>query len=643
MKKKNIISVMLAAALIFSGCESESDVTDKIIQISDSAEASELTSESTLETELYTSAEKNNNEADTTVSAETPAVTTEETAASLIPAVTTADTSGMDFSFEEEDVSKTIQDYGTKIDVEASAEESYEITSGGSYTFSGTKKDVMITVDAKNADVNIILDGVTINNSNGPAIYVRKADKVTITLADGTVNTLSDGSSYSLTDGDTTLDAVIFSKADLTINGSGILNLTGNYKHGVVSKDDLVISSGTFNITSADVGLNGKDCVKINDGDITINAGSDAIRSDNDEDTSKGYIYIYGGKTDITAANDGIQAETVINIENTNLSIVSGGGSGKSLTSSEESYKGLKAGSDIYISGGVFDINSQDDCIHSNGTITVSGGSYMLSSGDDGVHADTDLAISGGSTSLTITKSYEGVEATNIIISDGDISITASDDGINAAGGNDSSSMDNGRFGRGGFSSSTGTIVISGGDIYIKASGDGIDSNGTLDITGGNIVVSGPTKGDTSILDYDTIGKISGGTFIGTGSSSMAQCFNSAEQGVIAVNTNNHGEGTVITLTDASGNVILTRTADQSFNYVILSSPDIAEGGTYTLTVGSETTEIVMDGTIYGSGGDFGMGGFGMGGFGGGIGDMPGGGNPDFGGNRGGGNRGNKR
>lgn len=638
MKKRNIIPVMLTAALIFSGCESKSDVINEKTQISDSAQESEITSESTSATEPHTLSEKNDAKADTTSSAEAPAVTTapKEAAISSAPAVTTADTSGMEFSFDEEDISETIQDYGTEVDVEASAEDSYKITSGGTYTFSGTKKDVMITVDAKDADVNIILDGVTINNSNGPAIYVRKADKVTITLADGTVNTLSDGSSYSVTDGDTTLDAVIFSKADLTINGSGTLNLTGNYKHGVVSKDDLIVSSGTFDITSANVGLNGKDCVKINGGDITINAGSDGIRSDNDEDTSKGYIYIYGGKTDITAANDGIQAETVINIENTDLNIVSGGGSDKALASSEESYKGLKAGSDIYISGGVFDIDSKDDCIHSNGTITVSGGSYTLSSGDDGVHADTDLSVSGESTKLTVTKSYEGIEATNIVISGGDISVTASDDGINAAGGNDGSSMDNGRFGRGGFSSSTGTIAISGGNIYINASGDGIDSNGTLDITGGDIVVSGPTRGDTSVLDYDTVGKISGGTFIGTGSSSMAQNFNSAEQGVIAVNTNNCSEGTVITLTDSSGNVILTRTADQSFNYVIFSSPDITANGTYTLTVGNDSTEIVMNGTIYGSGG-----GFGMGGFGGGMGDMPGGKNPGFGGNRGG-NRGNK-
>ena len=176
----------------------------------------------------------------------------------------------------------------------ASGTNLYNITAGGTYTLSGNITDTMVTVDAGNADVTIILNGATIKNSKGPAIYVRSADKVTITLASGTTNTVSDGTSYSITDSDSTLDAAIFSKADLTINGSGTLNLTGNYKHGIVSKDDLIISSGTLQVAANNVGLNGKDCVKINSGNITVNAGSDGIRSDNTEDASRGYVYLYG-------------------------------------------------------------------------------------------------------------------------------------------------------------------------------------------------------------------------------------------------------------------------------------------------------------------------------------------------------------
>ena len=527
--------------------------------------------------------------------------------------VTTADTSGMEFSFEESDTTAASAEAASTAEITeaaakaaSSGESAYHITSGGTYTLSGTISDVMVTVDAKDADVNIILNGAVIKNTKGPAIYVREADKVAITLAEGTTNTLSDGTSYSIKDSDSTLDAAIFSRADLTINGSGTLVLNGNYKHGIVSKDDLIISSGTLKITSNKVGLNGKDCVKINSGNITINAGSDGIRSDNDEDSSKGYVYLCGGTVNITAGNDGIQAETVVKVENVALTVKAGGGSSAALTASDESYKGIKAGSDIYISGGTFNINSLDDCIHSNGTITISGGAYTLSSGDDGVHADTDLAVSGSSTKLSITKSYEGIEATNLLISGGNISITASDDGLNAAGGSDASSA-SGRPGMGSFSSSTGKIVISGGTLYIKANGDGLDANGTLAITGGAITVVGPVNGDTAILDFDVSGTISGGTFIGVGASSMAQNFSSSTtQGVIMVNTGTQAAGTLVQLTDASGAVLLSYTAEQSFACVILSHPSITQGATYTLTIGSSATEITMDSTVYGSAGGMG-------------------------------------
>lgn len=522
--------------------------------------------------------------------------------------VSKADTSDMEFSFDKSDTDAPVPEDGEVIEITNMQSQTHSITSGGVYILRGTITDTMITIDAKGEDVTIILDGAHINNSNGPAIYVRKASKAMITLAEGSVNTISDGASYSLTDSDSTLDAAIFSKADLTVNGSGRLNLNGNYKHGIVSKDDLVISSGPINITAKKVGLNGKDCVKINSSDISIKAGSDGIRSDNEEEDSKGYIYLYGGVIHITSGNDGIQAETVINTENVKLTLKTGGGSSDALISSDESGKGLKAGSDVYINGGTYNIDSQDDCIHSNGTTTISDAACVLSSGDDGIHADVDLAVFGASTELNITKSYEGLEASDLMIFDGNISVTASDDGLNAAGGTDSSAAGE-RPGRGNFSSSTGSMTICGGVITIHANGDGIDANGAVSITGGTITVSGPIHGDTSILDFDTTGTISGGTFIGTGSSSMAQNFSpSSTQGTIMVTTGTQESGTTVKLTDSSGNEILNYTADQSFHCVILSHPSIRQGESYTLTAGSSVTEITMTGTVYGE--SRGMGGF---------------------------------
>ena len=197
---------------------------------------------------------------------------------------------------------------------------------------------------------------------------------------------------------------------------------------------------------------------------------------------------------------------------------------------------------------------------------------------------------------IRIGTCYEGLEAQHLDIQGGTIALTASDDGLNAAGGVDDSGMSGGRDGRmggGGMSgNSDGSIQISGGDIQITASGDGIDANGSLEISGGQITVTGPTQGDTSTLDYDTTATIMGGTFIGTGASGMAQTFSSAKQGVIAVKAGSLEAGTVITVTDADGNVLLEHTPELSFDVVIFSSPDLVSGETYTLSIGETDTQV---------------------------------------------------
>ena len=139
---------------------------------------------------------------------------------------------------------------------------------------------------------------------------------------------------------------------------------------------------------------------------------------------------------------------------------------------------------------------------------------------------------------------------------------------------------------------SDGSIVISGGTLYVKASGDGIDANGTLEITGGYTVVTGPTRGDTATLDYDVSATISGGTFIGTGAAGMAQTFSDSEQGVVAVSVGNQAAGTEIILKDAKGNTVISHQPELDFAVVILSSPDIVKGQSYTITVGSQSAEF---------------------------------------------------
>lgn len=260
------------------------------------------------------------------------------------------------------------------------------------------------------------------------------------------------------------------------------------------------------------------------------------------------------------------------------------------VSSDSTSMKGMKAGGNLTVSGGSFTFDCADDCIHSNSSVTINGGSFVLSTGDDGIHADDTLSVK--ECEIDITDSYEGLEAVDIVIDGGNINITADDDGINSAGGTDTSGNGgrDGRFG-GPMSAGNGSIVINGGNIYINASGDGIDANGRLEINGGVITVVGPTVGDTSVLDFDTDGEINGGTFFGTGSSVMAQSFTGGTQAFIQLKIRNGGvSGTDITVTDADGNTLAEGTPELDFQYIIISCPELVKGEEYTVTVG-ETTQ----------------------------------------------------
>ena len=239
-------------------------------------------------------------------------------------------------------------------------------------------------------------------------------------------------------------------------------------------------------------------------------------------------------------------------------------------------------------------------------------GTLTISAGDDGIHADAEARIEGGT--IDITKSYEGIEALSIIVSGGDIDLAASDDGFNAAGGStqgsstfgddDWSGGQGGFPGGGGFSDggSNGSIEISGGNVSITAGGDGVDSNGSVEISGGYTVVTGPTSGDTAVLDYNSTGVITGGTFIGTGGAGMAQGFSSVSgQGLIEVSVGSQSAGTTVQLTDANGAVIAEVTPDLDYAVVYISTPDMAQGNTYTLTAGTYSETIDLTEAMYSS------------------------------------------
>lgn len=528
----------------------------------------------------------------------------------------------------ETDYNEESCDYITLSDESISTTASHVAISGstitiqdeGMYILSGTLSDGMVIIDAEDTDkIQLILNGVNIVSSTSAAIYIREADKVFITTAAGTENTLSNGGVYEAID-DNHIDAVVFSKSDLTLNGTGTLIVYAPEGHGIVSKDDLVCASGAYEITTASHGLSGKDSVRIAGGEYTITAGKDGIHAENADDASLGYLYIAGGTFFITADGDGMSAASYLLVEDGDFSILSGGGSTNAAQTSAgndrffgfpgdaqsdtqedaESTKGIKAGSELMLSQGTFVIDSADDALHTNGNLSIYGGTFLMSTGDDGIHADNAVLISDGS--IDITQSYEGIEGLTIDITGGTITLVSSDDGLNAAGGNDSSG-----FGRGRdmFSTTEGAYIhIAGGILSIDASGDGIDSNGDLLMSGGEVYVSGPSGSGNGALDYNGSGTITGGIIIAAGASGMAQNFDaSSTQGVMMVNVGSAAAGSTITLSDSAGNVLLSWQATKAYASVVISCPEIVQGDTYTLTINGAATQIVMNSLVFSSGG----------------------------------------
>lgn len=302
------------------------------------------------------------------------------------------------------------------------------------------------------------------------------------------------------------------------------------------------------------------------------------------------------------------------------------------------STKGIKSDGALYVNGGTFTINSADDSFHSNSDVTINDGTYTISSGDDGIHADSALLVNGGT--ITVTESYEGLEGLNITINDSKIDITASDDGMNAAGGNDAS----GFGGRGGdgfkgmqapdaaqkpddtsentqkpndtsdTAQTTGNItvasqdtdtasedemwmVINGGYVHVLAGGDGLDSNGHLTINGGEVYVDGPSDNGNSAIDYGEKSSfyINGGTVVAVGSSGMAEDVSSdSKQQVAFVKLDSQADAGDVILKDADGNEIISYTAKKKYDCVIISTADMKEGQTYTLSASGNESEVSL-------------------------------------------------
>lgn len=490
------------------------------------------------------------------------------------------------------------------------------IHTSGVYEITGKLDDGQIIVHAEDeGTVRMILNGAEINSSTNAPILIEKAEKTIVSLEKGTENVLTDSNNYVFENSDDDEpNAALFSKDDLTINGSGTLVVNGNYNNGIASKDDLRITGGTFKINAVDDGIIGRDLLAVKNGTFTISAGGDGMKSTNDKDASKALIAIESGTFDIEASNDGIQAETSLLIADGNFTIATGGGSPETIATNEnnkmppgefsinatttstetatESTKGLKAAVEVAIGGGSYNLNSLDDAIHSNNSITITDGNFQIASGDDAIHADTAILTKGGK--INISKSYEGIESNAITIIDGEIYVKASDDGINIGGGMDRSGRDIETT----QSSDSNLLSINGGFIYVNADGDGLDSNGSISMTGGTVIVNGPTNNNNASLDYDQSFDISGGLLIASGSSGMAMATSqdSTQNALMMTYPDTQSAGTLLHLEDHEGNSIVTFAPEKDYQSVVISSPQLKKAAAYTLYSGGTSTATDTNG-----------------------------------------------
>ena len=538
----------------------------------------------------------------------------------------------------------------TKVNINGST---VTIKDEGVYILNGTLSNGQIIIDAEDTDkVQLVLNGVTINSNTSAAIYVRQADKVFVTLAKGTTNTLSNKSAFVAID-DNNIDGVVFAKDDITFNGSGTLTINGAYGSGVVAKNDLTITGGTYKVTAADHGFTAKDSIAIADGTFQVTAGKDGFHSENSDDATKGYLYVGDGTYTITATGDGFDAASILQIDDGTVQIKTGGGSEATLAE-DASANGVKTAGNLLLSGGSFTLNCADDAFHSNANLTVKDGTYNIATGDDGFHADLANVVEKGT--INITSCYEGIEGETVLVSAGTINIVSSDDGINAAESGEDSDTEEaqgqpGKMGNGempAFDSSatppekpavdattsaststtkgtppTGTlptgadgemtghmdgggfganencdITIKGGTITLDTNGDSLDSNGSINITGGVIYITGPENNGNSCVDSDGDSVITGGTLVACGSSSMFHGFSTdSTQGWALINLTEAQTGKV-TLKNGS-TTILSYTPTREYTAVLVSGASIKDGSTYTLTMGEESQTFTMDGSSY--------------------------------------------
>lgn len=490
------------------------------------------------------------------------------------------------------------------------------ITSAGSYILTGAYAGITVSVgDGETA--HLFLNNATISGGAGIAISnTNKKSTLIITACENTVNEVaSKGDDVN----------AIHVKGTLKINGTGTIKVSAK-KNGIKVSKGLSIADSTINLTAGNHALSARfietENAKIN----VLSAGKDALNAECDDETQEftldeGYVSLKSSKVFASVSGDGIQADTFVYITGGSVDIETaatfvsyGAESMATYNLSEDDFRYIKSGDTykkiddvatkgaryamiqsakgikcgeikyeidgteyavtknsnyfIVIDGARVKINSSDDAIHTNsGNVLIKGGALDLTTLDDGIHADELVKIDGGE--ITVNGSYEGIEGAYVEIGGGTIYITASDDGINAASDDESVNEH---------------IIISGGTITVDASGDGLDSNGTIYVTGGTLIVYGPTTGADTGLDADGGILIDGGNVFVASSKEMLEIpASNSKSNVLVYGVNTVPAGSEIILTNADGGEMVRITLKKQAQAIILSTPELATNGTYSL------------------------------------------------------------
>ena len=513
------------------------------------------------------------------------------------------------------------------------------ITKAGTYKLSGEYQGQIKVETADSDAVRLVLDNANITNSSGAALNVVNADEVILYSASGTTNTISDGADYTAT-GEDDPDAVVYSKADMTIAGEGTLKVNGNHEDGIHTSDGLVIASGTLEVNAANTGIKGKDYVDILGGTINVTAQQDGIKSTNDTDEGKGWTRLSNGTVTVNAGDDGFKASRVVEI------------SGGSLTV-EQSDEGIEA-QYINVSGGNVNVTSADDGM--NASLKTSDSESTDSSANTSDTADQQQnnqqqgSLPGGQQNGTSNQQQQGAGQPQPPAMSGTSQDGTSQNGTTGTGQQQNNTQNQGNQNMGqppampggnaqdgtSQNGTTGTgqqgmgqppqdgmpgggggtfevvdaaINVSGGHVTVNAEGDGIDSNGVTTLSGGTLIVNGPSQGGNAALDTNGDLLLNGATVLSGSTADMfeAPSTNSTSGYLKLTNSSGFEQGSTVQVADSSGKVVANyKVTKSNVQLVLVSSSSIVKGQSYTAytttsAVDSNATSLASGATELGS------------------------------------------